>query len=322
MSRLLHGLLQQWVQHRLLVSALLVAGAMWLLAGLAETERPTDLTDPTDLTEEHMQTDEPATGGTVIRQLPSAADLNDEGDSNSANTLHSPARIVLIIDDIGNNLELGRRAVQLPGPLTYAVLPHTPHGQVLADMAHAAGKEVMLHAPMSNLSRQDPGPGQLDSSLDEASFTETLLAALASVPHVRGINNHTGSALTADKQAMNQVMSVLKQQGLYFVDSLTTAKSVAAATATAHGVPNLTRNVFLDNETTAADIDVQFQRLLQIARTEGQAVGIGHPYPQTLDYLETALPRLTETGIELIGVTGLLRQLHVSPAQSSRMLIP
>ncbi len=219
----------------------------------------------------------------------------------------SPYYIALIIDDIGYSGPLGERAIALPGAVTYAVLPHTPFGTELAELAHGHSKEVMLHAPMSNLAQQPLGPGALTDQLSQEDFIATLKGNIDAIPHLQGINNHMGSELTGMQMQMQWVMEVLKERGLYFVDSFTTAESVAGDAAREHNIPTTTRNVFLDNETTAEDIDRQFQRLLQTAREHGSAVGIGHPYEETLDYLEKALPALAQENIELIPVSAMIR---------------
>lgn len=219
----------------------------------------------------------------------------------------SPHYIALIIDDIGYSGPLGERAIALPGAVTYAVLPHTPFGTELAELAHSHSKEVMLHAPMSNLAQQPLGPGALTDQLSQEDFVATLKGNIDAVPHLQGINNHMGSALTGMQTQMQWVMEVLKERGLYFVDSFTTAQSVAGVTARELEIPTTTRNVFLDNETTAEDIDREFQRLLLTAREKGTAVGIGHPYEETLDYLEKALPALAQENIELISVSAMIR---------------
>ncbi|MGB4248853.1 MAG: divergent polysaccharide deacetylase family protein [Pseudohongiellaceae bacterium] len=220
--------------------------------------------------------------------------------------------ITLIIDDIGNSEPLGSRAVALPGAVTYAVLPHTPYGAELAEKAHALNKEVMLHAPMSNLAQMPLGPGGLTDQLSRDDFMATLEAAIAAVPHLQGINNHMGSELTAQEIQMQWVMEALQAHELYFVDSLTTAGSVAGRVAREKEIPTITRNVFLDNVATPENIDHEFQRLIQLAREKGNAVGIGHPYKETLDYLEIALPKLAEQNIELISASAMI-ELQKTP---------
>lgn len=219
---------------------------------------------------------------------------------------NGPVHIALIIDDLGNNTASGQRAIALPADITFAILPHTPHGRILAEQAHAAGKEVMLHAPMSNMGDLPLGPGGLTPELDQSEFEQTLDDSLLDVPHVVGVNNHTGSRLTALSEPMQWLMEMLNERELYFVDSVTTAKSVAGDLADENGVPNLRRQVFLDHEVDPVAIDREFRRLLDIAIRDGQAVGIGHPYPETLAYLERVLPLLPALDIHLVFVSSLL----------------
>lgn len=229
--------------------------------------------------------------------------------------------ITLIIDDIGNSESLGARAVALPGAVTYAVLPHTPYGAELAEQAHTLNKEVMLHAPMSNVAQMPLGPGGLTDQLTRDDFMTTLETAIAAVPHLQGINNHMGSELTAQETQMQWVMEALQKHELYFVDSLTTAGSVAGRVAREKEIPTITRNVFLDNVTTPESIDREFQRLIQVARENGSAVGIGHPYKETLDYLEIALPTLAAQNIELIPASAMI-ELQKTPGTSLEIKTP
>ena len=219
----------------------------------------------------------------------------------------TPAQsLVLIIDDLGNQLRNGRAAVDLPGKLTLAVLPHTPHGVELAERAFERGQEVMLHAPMSNVGDEPLGSGGLTAELDEAEFRRRLEAALAAIPHVRGVNNHMGSYLTQQGLQMAWLMQVLRKHDLYFVDSRTSHLTVAARTAEAAGIPHLSRNVFLDNVRDEAAIEERFEHALALAGRDGMAVAIGHPYPETLRYLQRALPALEARGIRLLTVSEAL----------------
>jgi uncharacterized protein len=220
--------------------------------------------------------------------------------------ISSPPRLVIILDDIGYSLEAGMRAVNLPGEVTLAVLPYTPHGRQLAEAGHAAGKEIMLHTPMSNLGGMDLGPLALTLDLDEPTMSARLRSAIADIPHIKGINNHTGSELTAATEPMRWVMQELRKHDLFFVDSMTTHKSVAAQTAIEFGIPTLRRHVFLDNIAELDAVAAQFEQALSIARRDGLAVAIGHPYPATLDFLEQILPKLQELGVELRPVSAVI----------------
>nr|WP_320136926.1 divergent polysaccharide deacetylase family protein [uncultured Amphritea sp.] len=218
------------------------------------------------------------------------------------------ARLIIIIDDIGNSLEKGTVAINLPGPIAYSVLPHTPHSVALAELAFRQGKEVMLHAPMANAAHLRLGPGALTDSLNRSQLTKVLRDNIAAVPHVSGVNNHMGSLLTQRRQKMDWVMDILAEQGLFFLDSRTTSETVAWKAAYSRGIPWLMRDVFLDHEQTTAFVDKQFRYGIRLAQEQGFAVLICHPYPVTISYLSKALPTIGEQGIQLVAPSGFLLQ--------------
>jgi polysaccharide deacetylase 2 family uncharacterized protein YibQ len=211
--------------------------------------------------------------------------------------------LVLIIDDIGHRLDTGRAATRLPGRVNLAVLPFTPHAAELAEAGFASGKEIMLHAPMSSQVAGDTEPEPLTADLPEPDFRALLARQLDAVPYVRGVNNHMGSELTRQPEAMAWLMSELVRRELYFVDSRTTADTVAAASAREAGVPHLSRRVFLDNDPNEAAIEERFEYAIAEARRMGVAVAIGHPYPETMAFLQRVLPTLGERSIRLAWVS-------------------
>jgi polysaccharide deacetylase 2 family uncharacterized protein YibQ len=220
---------------------------------------------------------------------------------------HSQPHIALIIDDIGDNLSHGLRAIRLPGAITYAFLPHTAYARQLAVSAHQRSKEVMLHLPMESEEGKAPGPGALTLDMTQAEFIRTLQSDLEDVPYARGINNHMGSLITRHPGHMRWLMQEIIRRGdLFFVDSRTTELTVAQQVAQETGVPNLRRDVFLDNDQHPAAIAAQFSRLIALAKRKGSAVAIGHPHPATLRFLEEQLPRLSEEGIQLVSVSQLI----------------
>ncbi len=217
-----------------------------------------------------------------------------------------PPTLVVIIDDLGYELDAGEKAAALPGKVNLAILPHTPNGAAIARLGMAAGKEIMLHAPMSNLHHKPLGKGALTDAMREEELRRTLVRSLNSTPGVRGMNNHMGSLLTSRREPMGWVMEELSRRGLYYVDSRTTASTVAADMAAERGVPSLSRNVFLDNHIDAAAIHFKFKEFLAIADAEGMAIAIGHPHDETLSYLRRQLPRLERQGYQLKLVSEVL----------------
>lgn len=238
-------------------------------------------------------------------------------ESPESTAIELPA-IAIIIDDLGYLEQRDTRALQLPGPVTYAFLPHTPFAHDLALLAHSRNKEVMLHLPMESMEHGRLGPGGLTLDMTHEEFARELQADLAAVPHVAGINNHMGSLLTRHPGHMVWLMRELsKRDDLFFVDSYTTEASIAQQIANENQIPNLRRDVFLDNDRNPAEIKRQFRRLLKLARQNGIALGIGHPHPETIALLEKELPRLAAKGIQLLPVSQLLTQ-HLQRAPTWR----
>ena len=222
-----------------------------------------------------------------------------------ADEQQQPAMVV-IIDDLGDNLKKGLAAVHLPGPVTLAIMPHTPFGPRLAHAGHQLGKEIMLHAPMQNHAGKRLGPGGLTSTMDEASFKTTLKNGLASIPYVEGLNNHMGSALTEMSQPMAWTMEVAAEQNLFFIDSRTSAKSQALQQARLKHIPSQSRDVFLDNDLRPEALKKQFDQAVRIAKRHGAAILIGHTYPESVAFLQDNLPKLDEMGISLVSASALL----------------
>jgi uncharacterized protein len=218
-------------------------------------------------------------------------------------------KVAIIIDDIGYH-RADLNLIDLPFPLTFAVLPHTPYGQRAARHAFQQRKDVMLHMPMQASNGKSPGPGALTGDMSKKQVQQTLQAALADIPYAIGINNHMGSFYTEQEQPMAWTMEYLRTRQLFFVDSLTTARSKAGKYARQYGVTNLSRQVFLDNELDEAAMRRQFDTLLRIARKHQTAIAIAHPYPETYQFLRKYLPQLTQQGIELVGIAQLLPQNH------------
>jgi polysaccharide deacetylase 2 family uncharacterized protein YibQ len=230
--------------------------------------------------------------------------------------------ISIIIDDLGYRRLDGLRAIELPGPIAYAILPHTPYATRLAGIAFQLDKEVLLHVPMqSNVVDKALGPGALTNGMSRREIQAVLEAGLASVPHVSGINNHMGSALTRNALPMGWLMEWMSTSGdLYFVDSLTSSESVALRTAHDTGLRAIGRDVFLDPtpDADAAVVRRQFQRLIEIARNRGTGLAIGHPYPQTLGVLRQVLLKPSHYGVQLVPVHELIARRATALQSASR----
>lgn len=210
--------------------------------------------------------------------------------------------ISIIIDDLGYTRQGMNSALKLPVEVTLAILPHTPFATATAATSKQQERMTILHVPMDNIRKLNLGPGGLYDDMKEENFKQTLTDDINSVPGVMGINNHMGSLLTQDKKSMEWVMETIKPMKLFFVDSVTSNKSVAFDQAQLFGLTSTKRDVFLDNLQTEDAINKQFERLIRIAKAKGKALAIGHPHPATMSYLLKRLPELEQENIKLVSL--------------------
>jgi polysaccharide deacetylase 2 family uncharacterized protein YibQ len=194
-------------------------------------------------------------------------------------------KIAIIIDDMGYNRH-NLAFTDLPKAITFAILPFTPYSQKIADAAHRQNREVILHIPMqAQANNHLLGQGALTEGMSKQQHQHALTNALADVKYAIGVNNHMGSKLTEERTPMQWTMELLFQQGLFFVDSVTTAKSVAENSAVDAGLPDLKRSIFLDNIRTPQAMEKQFKQAIEHSFNAPYTIMIGHPYPETLAYL-------------------------------------
>jgi polysaccharide deacetylase 2 family uncharacterized protein YibQ len=215
--------------------------------------------------------------------------------------LEGPARIAIVIDDVGYSLSGLKEFLRLPYPLAFAVLPGLPHSREAGRLIAEAGKELLVHLPMEPSGSSNPGPGAVLTGHSDREIEGLLEENLALLPQAVGMNNHMGSRATADPRVMEAVMRFLAARGLFFLDSRTTPATAGPQTAARLGVPLLERDVFLDNENSPAYIEQALQRGVRAARARGYAVLIGHVQNVELAAeLERLLPSMERGGVTLV----------------------
>ncbi len=222
------------------------------------------------------------------------------------------ARVAIVLDDAGASLEELDRALGIGRPVALAILPGLPHSTELARRASEAGLEVLLHLPMEP---EDPakthlmGPGGVYGEMSEEAIARVVRTNLDQLPGVVGVNNHMGSRGTADPRVLRAVMRVIKERGLFFVDSRTTPRSAAEPVARELGVPLAVRSVFLDHDPAPEAIRQQVRRLVDLARRQGIALAIGHiNRPHTAEVLREMVPELEAEGVEIVPVRTVVRR--------------
>lgn len=216
------------------------------------------------------------------------------------------SQIAIVIDDLGQDLSALGQILQLDPGLTLSFLPYGQNLQGQVNSARRLGHEVMLHMPMEPFGRDNPGPLALKASLSSVELDSLLALNFSRFTGYVGMNNHMGSLFTADYTRMRHVMARVKSQGIYFLDSRTGHDSSGKRAARDAGVPNIARDVFLDDSRSRREIWRALDSLETIARRRGWAVAIGHPYPETISALRHWIADASERGFDLVPVSSLV----------------
>jgi len=216
--------------------------------------------------------------------------------------------LVFVIDDAGNNLRDLEPFLNVPGPLTIAVLPGLPYSAEAARRIRAAGKEVILHQPMESIGGQNPGPSAIYSGMGAEEIRAVLSRNIAEVGPVAGINNHQGSKITMDREIMKTILDFCAENGLYFLDSRTTADTVVPHVAAQMGFKIAERNIFIDNEQNKDSMQRYIESGLTRAQRDGSAIMIGHTSsPELAPLLSQQFPLFFNQGYTINTVSDIIR---------------
>lgn len=219
-------------------------------------------------------------------------------------------RLAILIDDFGySNNEVIKGFIRLKSDLTMSIIPGHRFSRWTAVEGKKFNKEIIVHMPMEpENSGYMHGEEQyiIKSSLYPSEIERRLTAALMEIPEAVGLNNHMGSLATAHQHTMQLVMNSLRKKGIYFVDSLTSPRSVAFEVARSSRIPTAVRSVFLDNNRNKSEIQTQFETAIEIAKRQGYAIAIGHVYLETLEVLQELLQSGYFSDISLVYVSEIV----------------
>ncbi len=217
-------------------------------------------------------------------------------------------KVVIIMDDLGRSLDRAREVVNLGVPITFAILPGELFATDVALLAARSGYEIMIHVPMEPHSYPATNPGDdallLGQSKEEMS--ERVRSYFRKVPYAIGANNHMGSRFTEFEAGMNVVLEIMHEKGMFFIDSRTTGQSVVRSVAGRVGVPSAVRDIFLDNVADVEAISSQIRKLVRLAERRGRAIGICHPYPETIEALRRESGLLQNGSVEVVFASKLV----------------
>lgn len=209
------------------------------------------------------------------------------------------AQLIFVFDDGGQNLAHLESFLKLPIPITIAVLPRLVHSVESAQKIRNSGNELILHQPMQALnSKVNPGPGAITPQMSEDEIIATLFYNINEIGPIAGMNNHEGSAITADAEKMAVILKMANEEGIYFLDSRTNSETKVPYVANLMGYSYYERNIFLDNEKTNENALQELKKGLAIANKNGSVIMIGHIWSASFlpDFLLEVIPELQEKG--------------------------
>ena len=222
------------------------------------------------------------------------------------------SKLAIVIDDAGYHSKEDAAIFAMPREISVAIIPAAPYARARNQEAKSQGRDILIHMPMQPVSAVKIEDGGLHLGMSEAQVNDRVNTAKNIVRDAIGMNNHMGSAATADPQLMTYLMTALQEKHLFFLDSRTIGKSVAGKIAKEQGVRSLDRHIFLDDSNEFADVQRQFKAAIHYARKHGSAIAIGHPRANTIAVLQAGLNNLPED-IQLVGMGNLWRNEKVIP---------
>ncbi|HIC2814779.1 TPA: divergent polysaccharide deacetylase family protein [Haemophilus influenzae] len=222
------------------------------------------------------------------------------------------SKLAIVIDDVGYHSKEDAAIFAMPREISVAIIPAAPYARARNQEAKSQGRDILIHMPMQPVSAVKIEDGGLHLGMSAAQVNDRVNTAKNIVRDAIGMNNHMGSAATADPQLMTYLMTALQEKHLFFLDSRTIGKSVAGKIAKEQGVRSLDRHIFLDDSNEFADVQRQFKAAIHYARKHGTAIAIGHPRANTIAVLQAGLNNLPED-IQLVGMGNLWRNEKVIP---------
>ncbi|STO59607.1 polysaccharide deacetylase [Canicola haemoglobinophilus] len=229
-----------------------------------------------------------------------------------ASSIYAQNKLAIVIDDIGYRPKEDSQIYALPKEVSVAIIPSAPHARQRDQLAKQQNRDILIHLPMQPLNQQKIEDGGLKLGMSQPEVYQRVKVAQHILPNAIGMNNHMGSAATADKDLMHKLMTALSQQHLFFLDSRTIGRSVAGKTAKEFGISTLERDIFIDDNDELSDVQRQWNAAIQHARKKGSAIVIGHPRKNTIAVLQAGIKQLPQD-IQLVGMGSLWRNEKIIP---------
>lgn len=216
--------------------------------------------------------------------------------------------LAIVVDGCGYDPTKDAEWLKFPKRITLAIIPFGPSSRRLAQSAYGRDFGVLIHAPMEpEGSVSDRTRGfRFRVGMDREEMAVLLDRMIAENPWAAGVSNYMGSAFTADPASMAEFASLLKSRGMFFLDSMASARSIAVGSALQEGIPVARRDVLLEAGMSREESKRQWERAISIVKEKGSAILLCRGGRESLRTILDLVPDLEAEGIRTVTLTELL----------------
>ncbi len=232
--------------------------------------------------------------------------------TKSRNVVRDKTLLAIVVDDFGiRNNKLLDDFCSLNSNVTFAILPDQKYSKHVMNKATETGHETMIHIPMEPISypRDNPGANAIYVHLSANEIKRRMENYIKQFPLCVGANNHMGSFATTDESVMRNVLQVLKDHNLYFVDSRTSQSSIAYDVAKKMMIPTCVNQIFLDTpRITEKTLANKIRQLKYLAKDREKILVITHCATQDrYEFLKEFIKEIEKLDFELVPVSELFK---------------
>ena len=239
-----------------------------------------------NISEQNVSKEQSTFEKTAEQALNYSYSANSHSKRKSHKAPNGGPKLAIIMDDISTNAQASELK-KLSIKVTPSIFPPEKQHPKTAELAKEFSV-YMVHLPLQALNYTNEKANTLRTGDSKEKISQRIKDIKKDFKGVKYINNHTGSGFTSDFKSTLALLAELKNSEIYFIDSLTTNKSTVLDASKKLGLKYAYRDVFLDNEQNVSKILKMINNAVAVAKKDGVAIAICHPYKSTFEALKIA----------------------------------
>ena len=252
-----------------------------------------------NISEQNVSKEQSTFEKTAEQALNYSYSANSHSKRKSHKAPNGGPKLAIIMDDISTNAQASELK-KLSIKVTPSIFPPEKEHPKTAELAKEFSV-YMVHLPLQALNYTNEKANTLRTGDSKEKISQRIKDIKKDFKGVKYINNHTGSGFTSDFKSTLALLDELKNSEIYFIDSLTTNKSTVLDASKKLGLKYAYRDVFLDNEQNVSKILKMINKAVAVAKKDGVAIAICHPYKSTFEALKIA-QKDAFNGVEVVYV--------------------